>query len=275
MGISSEISEQNQDRLTGSLKFFYLLYKESDEQSVIFELKSFDPVTEEIRVITQLSFPNSRDETVDVIDPKAIQYSGNKIFYHISDQGLLSLGKIYLFDLKTKEAKKVIDVTVEGSSRLITSYLIKDNLIFFLDCNNPKIKSEELLATSTNDCLLKQVSLDSPSEVVLLSNLKEIFKEVNSRKKLYFRDSQKDRIMIEELFIPNSYTVVDKGHMFEFSIADKKIKEILRYEGKDLDKAPLQTEELRCEELSSQSLVLQKEEKDVYPGRYELGCFEL
>ena len=88
--------------------------------------------------------------------------------------------------------------------------------------------------------------------------------------------SERNSFLIQEAPVLNSYEN-SKDYYYEFSIGDHTFKEISADLGreiyKDRDGDFNEAERKRCVEISSNKLTLQKETREVYPGRYELGCF--
>lgn len=237
------------------LGFLYLVYVESGHKYV----KIFDPVTQTIEEISNV-----------VLSPgsSTFNYANGKLFYLLSPYpGSDFPDAIVSHDLRTGQRHQLVRAYSANpdENRIVKSYLVAQNSIFFLDCVLNSITFR------TSDCILKQVHLrdGQKTETTTLLNLDDVFKETDSSEKIVVYNPRRNALILSEVYAPTPY---EAGVFYYYEVSldgagtetlsEEKMRQILSEFG-EIDKG--------C----SSSLSLESEVFGNAQHKVLIGCFNL
>lgn len=245
---------------------------ESIQESDTYDLKLYDPLTQKISFISKVSLPDD----VDLIDPRSIQYGAGKLFFHISIPYMRPTHKIFMLDLKRNEGKYKVDLRENTSDRVIPSYLVVGNALFFLSCDFVKRESDEMINDGLERCQLWQTSLHDDSDIQgkTLLDLKGVFKRNDTTKHIAQYLPVKNWLILSEYLVPNSYVERVIPYYYGISLETLEAHDLNEQEMQEIFAELKETKKGQCEKLTEGSGFFEKERRDVYPPQIRLGCFD-
>lgn len=261
-----------------NLGFLYLLYVESDpfdSKTSTYDLKIYDPVTQEINQVSRIILPSNLGQP----SPNPIQYMNRKLFYTANYP--FAGGVIYALDLMTNKQYMVVNISAsQDQNREIEKFIIDSeyslNSILLLDCLNVP-SNTSTFGKSVIDCQLKQTTLNAYEigSTTILVNLTNTFKETGSSKSIGPYDSRRNSLILSEIYLERAYTA-GIPYYYEVLLDGGEIKTLTEEEIAQISKDLGETELRRCYTSTLESGIFERERVvGVYPPQVRIGCVNL
>lgn len=259
--ISSTAGDQDEE-----LGFLYLQNVKTDKLTRTANVKVFDPATQEIIQIAQISVP---------FNAEFFDYANGKLFYILEGSAFdysTEILSLYLKTGKKEQSVKVFGDESHPPKRKVESYLIYENSIFFLDCID-----KQGVVSGSNDCRLKKTYFEGPNKgkIEILYDVSDTFRETYSNKTIRVYDPYNNILAFQETTLSDIIGVAGVSYFYELEFNTNRIREFDQaHEEQALLRDKFveyrEPEKKRCLTETLKSEVFKKEK-----NKRLIGCFDL